>query len=79
MSENSLICKIHHKLIYKKLFALGLTIFHLRGAVLMHEVLEPIHHFDKAVKQLAPIKNDDRTADLIDDIEHFLIKIAPQN
>lgn len=27
MSENSLICKIPHKLIYKKLFALGLTIF----------------------------------------------------
>ena len=27
MNENSLICKILHKLIYKKLFALGLTIF----------------------------------------------------
>lgn len=27
MNENSLICKIPYKLIYKKLFALGLTIF----------------------------------------------------
>ena len=40
--------------------------------------LQPAHHLGEVVQQLQAVEDDDRAADLVDDVEHLLVEAAAQ-